>query len=216
MVSRRDILKFGGVLLALPSLAFAEDNYAPDDVDVIQDDKPVRIIAPHQRIQINQERTKVNLTTDTKYPRTLWVKREKELELLDVYTADGYKRLCWLTRDIRANNTVGTPSPKLVRQTVWLQSRLKYYGYNKPLILMSGLRTKHTNETTEGAVRASKHLPNSQMIFNAFDLEMPGVKSSILATLALEAHDGGVGYYGDDRHIHIDDGKTRFWRSKNA
>jgi len=199
VVSRRDFLA-AGILSALsPLICFA----APRGVEVFNQDENDRSI-----VQVGG------------YPRTLWVKRGHDEMLIDVYTQDGFSRFAWLSRDIRAGNIIGIPDPHLVRQVVWLQARLAQYGYHRPLVMTSGLRTKSTNESTEGAARASRHLPREkilfgqrrQMVFEAIDIELPGVPSSLLASVALEAKDGGVGYYGDDGHVHIDSGPVRFWR----
>jgi uncharacterized protein YcbK (DUF882 family) len=53
-------------------------------------------------------------------------------------------------------------------------------------------------------------------MFYAFDFEVQGVPSSYLAKLAVWAHEGGVGFYGDAGHIHIDDGRPRFWVGKKV
>lgn len=196
MVTRRDFLKTGaGLILAssLPSLA--DSNFAPQGVDVIQDDSPAYLLSADQ-------------------PQTLWVRRGRDEAMLNVYTDDGYKKLAWLARDIRAGNLVGIPSPRVVRLAVWMQAWLTAQGVKKPLILLSGLRTTRTNDSTEGASRASRHLPDKSGMFYALDFEVPGVPSSYLAKLALWAHEGGVGFYGDAGHLHIDDGRPRFWVGK--
>lgn len=200
MVSRRDFLALGACAILSPSLCIAEA-----DVDVFPDSDVNDFRQPDRLIG---------------FPRTLWVKRGRDEMHLDVYTDDGFACFAWMARDIRAGNLIGTPDPRLVRQAVWLQARLVQYGYQRPLVLTSGLRTAHTNQSTEGAARASRHLPRdkiifgvkNRMVFEAIDVELPGVPSSLLASVALEAKDGGVGYYGDDGHVHIDSGPVRFWR----
>lgn len=196
MVTRRSFLKAGGLLLASFLPFRAESNFAPQGVDVIQDESQ-RFVALGQ-------------------PQTLWVRRGRDEALLNVYTDDGYRKLAWLARDIRAGNLVGIPSPRLVRLTVWMQAWLAAQGVRKPLILLSGLRTTRTNNSTEGAAWASKHLPDKNGMFYALDFEVPGVPSSYLAKLALWAHEGGVGFYGDAGHVHIDYGRPRFWVGKKA
>jgi len=218
--TRRNLLIAGGLLAISPAMAWAEQSFAPSDVDTFTEDtspvafsRPNKILAPSSSKELYVPKQNFSQF----YSKTLWAQRGKECELIDVYTKSGYDRLKWLTRDIRAGDIVGIPSPRLVRQAVWLQARLKYHGHNKPFVILSGLRTAHATETTEGSARASKHLPEGKsMIFHALDIAMPGVDSSILAVLALEAHDGGVGYYGNNKHIHIDDGKPRFWKGKYA
>lgn len=184
------------MLLASSLPGLAESNYAPQGVDVIQDD----IFAPSFSSQ----------------PQTLWVRRGKDEAMLNVYTDEGYKKLAWLARDIRAGNLVGTPSPRLVRLTVWMQAWLAAQGVKSPMILLSGLRTHETNQSTEGAARSSRHLPDKSGVFYAFDFEVPGVPASYLAKLAIWAREGGVGFYGNAGHVHIDDGRPRFWVGKKT
>lgn len=198
MVTRRTFIKTGaGLFLASSLPCLADSNYAPEGVDIIQDED-------------------LDYAPIHGQPQTLWIRRGRDEALLNVYTDDGYKQLAWLARDIRAGNLVGTPSPRVVRLAVWMQAWLTAQGVRKPLILMSGLRTPKTNNSTEGAARASKHLPDKSGMFYALDFEVAGVPSSYLAKLAVWAHEGGVGYYGDAGHIHIDDGRPRFWVGKKA
>lgn len=150
-------------------------------------------------------------------PRIVWVRRGSDEFLIDVYIPSGYQALAWLSRDIRAGDIIGTPDARLVRQLVWIQGKLVRLGYDQPLVMTSGLRMPLTNQATEDAARNSFHLPkddpmaNIKRQFGAFDLEIPGVPSSTLASVALMARDGGVGFYGDDRHVHMDIGRIRFW-----
>lgn len=207
VVSRRDFLMFGGMALLSPGLAFSGTK-SIDGVEAFDEVSA----APPPKTVLNSDRR----VYQTSHPRTLWIRRGKDEFLLDVYTKEGYSRLAWLARDIRAGDIVGTPDPRLVRQSVWVQDRLARHGYRRPLVMTSGLRMPHTNSTTEGAARASFHLPDENMKFKAFDFEVPGVPSSVLASVALSARDGGVGFYGDKGHVHIDSGQVRFWRGANA
>lgn len=207
MVSRREFLLSASIALLAPASCLAARS---DGIDTLDD------------TQWLQWQNKLGNEQNAAFPRTLWVRRGNDEMYIDVYTADGFSRFAWLTRDIRAGNLVGNPDPKIVRQAVWVQARLASYGYHEPLIITSGLRTKHTNETTEGSARASRHLPRDKfisgsyrrLVFDAIDVKLPGVPSSVLASVALEAKDGGVGYYGNDGHVHIDTGPVRFWKGK--
>lgn len=198
MVSRRDFLKSIGAAIFFPCTSISMAS-VPDGVDIIPEDESVD-----------------NLVQYGNFPRNLWITRGKETYLFDAYTSEGYSTLSWLARDIRAGNVVGTPDARLVRQTIWVQDVLKKLGYKRPLVLTSGLRTPYTNHTTEDAAKASRHLPDKRMTFQAFDFETPGIPSSVLARVALAARDGGVGFYGDKGHVHIDSGPIRFWRGRHV
>lgn len=99
-------------------------------------------------------------------PRQLWLKRlETGEEQRAVYWADGdyvvdgYVRLCWLLRDVSANQAVQM-DPTLLNVLTGIQAYYAAYDIRGPLIVTSGYRTPRTNASlvAEGAARNSMHL----------------------------------------------------------
>lgn len=77
---------------------------------------------------------------------------------------------------------------------------------NRPIILLSGYRTKPLNDITPGAAKKSMHL-----IGWASDIKIDGVSSRRIRDFARKLKVGGVGYYPRYGFVHIDIGKLRYW-----
>lgn len=139
-------------------------------------------------------------------PRTaLWVRRGADEMRLDFATEEGYRRISWLLRDVRANK-VGIPDWRLLELLGWLQAWLAAYGHHVRFDITSGLRMPSTNKSTEGSAQASYHLPDAQMCFRAIDFTTRTVPSNYMGQLALYAAQGGVGFYPNSNFTHIDTG----------
>lgn len=76
----------------------------------------------------------------------------------------------------------------------------------KPIILLSGYRTKPLNDITPGAAKKSLHL-----IAWAMDIRINGVSMRKVKDFARSLKVGGVGYYPRYNYIHLDIGKVRYW-----
>jgi uncharacterized protein YcbK (DUF882 family) len=146
-------------------------------------------------------------------PRTLWLTRPATgEEVRAVYFADGqiipegYRQICILLRDVRANQAVQM-SPVLLDILCGLQGMLLSYGVYSPLVTNSGYRSDTTNALTEGAARNSKHREG-----RAWDGRILNVRAEITTRAALYLAGGGVGFYQDKNFTHVDDGRIRFWR----
>lgn len=76
--------------------------------------------------------------------------------------------------------------------------------------VISGYRSPKTNaslrKSSSGVARKSLHMQG-----RAIDLRISGVSTRRLRDLALNLHDGGVGYYPKSGFIHIDTGRKRSW-----
>ena len=76
--------------------------------------------------------------------------------------------------------------------------------------VVCGYRSPATNSmlrrTTSGVAKNSLH-----MQAEAIDIRMPNVKTSVLRKVALDLHQGGVGYYPKSNFLHVDLGRVRRW-----
>lgn len=148
--------------------------------------------------------------------RSLWLQRDATGESSrlvywrpDVgYVRDGYSAACQIMRDVRANR-VAFMDPVLLDLLCGMQGWLQAYGYNKPIILLSGFRSAETNSRTEGAARNSKHLSGQ-----AADIVIPGLSQATIGTMAIMFNNGargGVGFYPNNGFVHVDTGHARTW-----
>ncbi|MEF3279535.1 MAG: DUF882 domain-containing protein [Elusimicrobiota bacterium] len=76
----------------------------------------------------------------------------------------------------------------------------------RPIILLSGYRTKPLNDITPGSAKRSMHL-----IGWAADIRIEGVSSRKIRDFARKLKAGGVGYYPKLGFVHVDIGKVRYW-----
>lgn len=150
----------------------------------------------------------------TRGSRVLNLVRPESGERLHIeYMRDGrwldnsYNYLCWLLRDIHVNQHVAMDY-NLIAILDWVQWYVGQFGYTKPLEILSGYRSKQTNDHTEGAKKDSQHLTGK-----AIDLRIPGLSAEYLGKLFLWLSRGGVGIYpGRSNFVHIDTGRVRTWR----
>jgi len=125
----------------------------------------------------------------------------------DAYLPDALGALNHLLRD-HYSGDVGPISPALFDQLHKVQQVL---GSAQPFQVISGYRSPATNarlrQTRGGGVaRRSLHLEG-----RAIDVRLPDVALSDLHDAALSLRAGGVGYYPDQRFVHLDDGRVRRW-----
>ena len=145
-------------------------------------------------------------------PLVLWAARAGDEAQIDCATLQGQQTLAWLLRDIRAGNLTGIPHPGLVKLLCWQQAWLAAYGFHVRFDILSGLRSGATNRSTEGAARNSLHQPDAANLFRAVDFHSATVNSEYLGRLAALAQQGGVGFYDGPGFVHVDVGRSRYWR----
>lgn len=145
-------------------------------------------------------------------PRELVLRRQETGEAIRaVYwkdgaiVADGYWRICALLRDVR-QNIMTTMDPALLDVLRGILGYYEQWGWNQPLVVLSGYRTLKTNNLLEGAARNSMHLYG-----RATDVYMPGIPPAHLARLGLYFQQGGVGFYPANGFVHLDTGRVRSW-----
>lgn len=122
-----------------------------------------------------------------------------------VWAPDAYSHICWMLRDVQAQQYVRM-DPQLIAILDWTQRYLAAYGYTGPLHILSGFRSKQTNQRTEGAARNSQHLYGK-----AVDIRVPGLSVEYLGKLMAWLSQGGVGVYARNGFVHIDTGRVRRW-----
>jgi len=122
------------------------------------------------------------------------------------YVESGLNRVNWLLRDFRTGD-VKAIDPRLMNILYLLTKRVET---NKPVLVLSGFRSKKTNDmlrkTTEGVARRSFHMAG-----RAVDIRMPKIKSVDVQKVALTLGGGGVGYYPSSNFVHLDTGPVRTW-----
>lgn len=120
---------------------------------------------------------------------------------------DGYRRMCWLMRDVRAD-VFAQMDIDLMDMMCGLQRWAAHNGVHSVVTVTSGLRTDKTNSSTEGAAKNSLHKEG-----RAVDFIMDGIRSGQLgAMVSTYRSKGGTGIYLDKNFVHADTGRTRTWR----
>jgi len=146
-------------------------------------------------------------------PRSLYLRRSGTNEIIrETYWADGviltpgYKKICHLLRDTRANVSTDM-SMRLLDILSGIQGWFRSYKQDRLIIVTSGLRIETTNANTEGAAKNSRHKTGG-----AADITIPDVPADYLAKLGLYLQGGGVGWYPSRHFVHVDDWRQRFWK----
>jgi len=139
--------------------------------------------------------------------RTLDLYRPESHERLTIeymrdgqWCGDAYNRICWFLRDIHVHQYVQMDT-RIIAIMDWSQSYLRQYGYNQPFQILSGYRSLHTNERTEGAAKDSQHL-----FGKAIDMRIPGLSADYLGQLYHWLAAGGLGIYDSSNFVHVDTG----------
>jgi uncharacterized protein YcbK (DUF882 family) len=136
-------------------------------------------------------------------------------ETLDVvYFHDGaydtraMEKIDDLFRDRHAN-VAGDIDPELIDYMVDLRTRL---GLPQKVVfqVLSGYRTPQTNAalaiTNGNVAKESLHMHGW-----AVDFRIDGVNGKAICEIAKTMQRGGVAYYPEDNHVHIDLGNIRTW-----
>ena len=124
------------------------------------------------------------------------------------YIPEGMKKLNHMMRDWRRDEPTKM-DPELI-DLVW--SIYNELGSQKPIHLISGYRSRKTNEALRrrggGQARRSLHT-----LGKAADIHFPDVPVKILRNSALIRERGGVGYYPKSGipFVHVDTGRVRHW-----
>lgn len=84
-----------------------------------------------------------------------------------------------------------------------LEGKIEYH-------VISAYRSGETNEDLReaGGAQAKQSLHTHGQ---AMDIRVPGLSTEQLRDVATDLKRGGVGYYPDDRFVHVDIGRVRYW-----
>lgn len=145
-------------------------------------------------------------------PRTLWLWRKatnEEIRLCywraGALDPAGYLSACQVMRDVQAAITVQMDL-RILDILRAIQGWFEAHRIFEPVDVLSGYRSRGTNDSTEGAAKNSYH-----MRAGAVDLRIRGVPADYLARLAQLLKSGGVGFYPSSNFIHVDVGRVRTW-----
>lgn len=124
------------------------------------------------------------------------------------YLPDAYQSLCYLFRDLHINQAVRI-NPTLFDILYGVQTWASQAGIQTPIQLLSGYRSKRTNERTEGAARDSQHMHGT-----AADIRQQGISTDNLWRMVAHFRGGGVGFYPYKHMVHVDVGRVRHWAGR--
>jgi uncharacterized protein YcbK (DUF882 family) len=118
----------------------------------------------------------------------------------------------YLFRDRRAG-VVGAIDPELIDFLVDIRTRLDLPP-SVTFEILSGYRTAESNailaRTNNNVAIESLHVHGW-----AVDFRIPGVDGSAIAEVAKTMQRGGVAYYPNSNHVHVDLGNIRTWHEKS-
>lgn len=123
-----------------------------------------------------------------------------------VYDLKRMEELAYVMRDHRAN-AEHVIDPELLDLLVRLHARL---DTDEPLRLLSGYRTKQTNDRLRSR-STGVALHSLHMEAKAADIHVPGIATKALRLEAMALRAGGVGYYSRSGFVHVDTGQVRHW-----
>ncbi len=126
------------------------------------------------------------------------------------YNIDAMNEIYDLMADYRANEVM-----VIDNQLIDLLHYIQKYSGQRPIELLSGYRSPHTNYELRlhhrGVAKHSYH-----MYGKAADIRIPKLSLRTLRRIALHLSDyyqkGGVGYYPRHGFVHVDVGPLRRWR----
>jgi uncharacterized protein YcbK (DUF882 family) len=127
------------------------------------------------------------------------------------YDLDAVALLNWVMRDWR-EDTMRPVDVKLLWGLAALRARFMRDGHEGTIRLLSGFRTRRTNDLLRrqgrGAAIGSLHLQA-----RAVDFTFAGVETGEVAREAAGLEIGGVGNYPKNGFVHMDTGAVRYWSS---
>ena len=123
------------------------------------------------------------------------------------YVANALKKINHIMRDFRAGDIKQIDTHLLdLLSTISIKLKPK-----KPFHVISGYRSPETNAKLrkhgKGAAKNSYHIQGK-----AVDIRLPGYRTSALRRTAYRLKLGGVGYYPQQRFVHVDVGPIRYWK----
>ncbi len=148
-------------------------------------------------------------------PRTLWLRRSGTNEEVKLtYWKDGlllrdpYIQLCRFLRDVHTGDAVYMDPRILDLMFVVHGYQFSTVGATSRLTITNAYESKLTNRRlvmTHGASRTSRHMSGQ-----AVDIANP-IRPQDYVEYMKYLGAGGVGYYPDSGHMHLDTGPKRSW-----
>lgn len=124
------------------------------------------------------------------------------------YMPGALERFNWFARDWRQNEARSMS----VETMDFLSLIQDEFGHDIPFKLLSGYRTRKTNEmlrrSSSGVARESYHMQGK-----ALDITHDELRVREMADFARDARMGGVGVYSQSHFVHIDSAQVRTWGS---
>ena len=142
--------------------------------------------------------------------RRLFIKNRRTDEIFDdVYGGGQYlyrnalSKIDHLMRDRRSGEVI-----RMDRRLIELLSAVqRVVGYDEPIQMISGYRSRASNAKISRAAKNSYHIKGM-----AADFRIEGVSCKELGELGQRFSVGGVGYYPKRNFVHLDTGPVRTWR----
>ncbi len=126
-----------------------------------------------------------------------------------LYDSAALRKIERVMRD-RHDNVAGEIDPELIDYMVDMRKRLGLPD-NVVFQILSGYRTRDTNEqlahTNGNVAKDSLHMHGW-----AVDFRIEGVNGKAICEIAKTMQRGGVAYYPEDNHVHVDIGNIRTWK----
>jgi len=125
------------------------------------------------------------------------------------YDSAALRKIERVMRD-RHENEAGEIDPELIDYMVDMRKRL---GLPDGVVfqILSGYRTRDTNvqlaQTNGNVAKDSLHMHGW-----AVDFRIEGVNGKAICEIAKTMQRGGVAYYPEDNHVHVDLGNIRTWK----
>ena len=165
---------------------------------------------PGPQAQVIQQKARTML--EEGLPRRLTVRNSSTGEQATVvYWAGGQydhwelARISQLLRDHHQNDTIALDWR--LADLLWLVTRL---SGAESVDVHSGYRSEKTN-TWLASMQAGVAPDSLHKTGKALDVSLPGVSPRTVAALGAALSWGGVGFYGDQGHVHLDVGAVRTW-----
>ena len=122
------------------------------------------------------------------------------------YTGSVRHALEYFLRDFRTGD-IHPIDPSLIDTLCAIQDCCSRQA---PIEVISGYRSPKTNallrKNGSGVAKKSLHMQG-----RAIDIRLTGVPTKMVRDLAVNLHNGGVGFYQKSDFVHIDTGRKRFW-----
>ncbi len=125
------------------------------------------------------------------------------------YDSTALRKIEHVMRD-RHENDAGEIDPELIDYMVDMRKRLGLPD-SVNFQILSGYRTRNTNKqlavSNGNVAKESLHMHGW-----AVDFRIPGVNGKAICEIAKTMQRGGVAYYPEDNHVHVDLGNIRTWK----